>query len=60
MAFIFRWPGLARPAEDHPEPPPRPQQQERGPVTVPRLWAPCGPLDARFDPCGAPPIGEAS
>lgn len=66
MPYTFRWPGLARPSEDHPEPPPRPQAQERPPGTDTVIRAAMmGPLDAEFDPCGAGPIkssdeGEAA
>ena len=57
---IFRWPRLAAPAEDHPEPaPPRPLRQDPGPVTAPRLFAPSGPVNAEFDPCGAPPVSSS-
>ena len=49
------WPGLAAPAEDHPEEmPPGPQRAGPGPVTTPRLFTPMGPVAEEWDPCGRP------
>ncbi len=44
------------------EMPPRPQLREpaSGPDIRPRLFAPDGPVDPRFDPTGAPPLNAGN